>query len=172
MTTYPIAEFYSIVPTAAKGDHGDVAGEHTLVVPPSTYTNNSFGQYCVISLVDVGLNLQTQSSGVAITLQTPTLNGSSSGVNGGGVFLSHSSVTSIADTGAGGFLYFHSFTHTDIKYLIPARPSQLKIKIFPVGSTSGGIHLDDDGYLTFKFEYISAESVNMLGNEVSYNPAF
>jgi len=171
MANYPIAEYYTIVPTAAKGDHGITAGEHILNVPQSTYTNNSFGQYCVISLVDVGLNLQTQSGGVAISLETPTLNGSSSGVNGGGVILSHSSITAVVDNGT-SLLYYHTFTETDIKYLIPARPSQLKIRIFPVGATSGGIHLEDTGYLTFKFEYISAEAVNNLGNEVSYNPAF
>lgn len=152
---YPIADYYTVFP--ATGDITNFSlGESTFNVPQSTYLSNAKGHYCLISLADAAVDIETIDQPIIISLFGVNNNGGEDAV------LGHFSVTAEQ----GNTRFHHTFLKNDVKYLISARPSQIKIKTF---QEDGTILPLSTGYLTFKFEYLSKETVKMMNDESDYN---
>lgn len=152
---YPIADYYTVFPVAANITNA-ATGESTFNVPQSTYLSNAKGQYCLISLADASIDEGAVELPIVVSLQNVNNNGAEDAV------LGNCSVS--AENGNTRF--HHSFNKNDVKYLISARPSQIRIKCFQEDKTVLAL---STGYLTFKFEYLSKEAVNMMNDESEYN---
>lgn len=152
---YPIADYFTVFPSS-----GDVTnfstGESTFNVPQSTYLSNAKGQYCLISLADGAIDIESVSSPYMISLLGVNNNGGEEAIIG--------NFSISAEQGSTG--YHHTFCKNDVKYLIPARPSQIRIKGL---LENRDVFFMTSGYLTFKFEYLSKEAVKMLNDESEYN---
>jgi len=154
MSVYPIADYYTVFPSPADiVDFGD--GKSIFNIPASAYASNSKGQYCLVSLVDGSLDVDNQELPIIVALEN-VLN------NGGLGVLGNFSIA--AQQGASR--YHHTFNKNDVKYLIPARPSQLRVKCLTEDQAAFVLVT---GYLTFKFEYLSKEAVKAMNEETDYN---
>lgn len=155
MSVYPIADYYTVFPSA-----GDVTnasnGESVFNVPTSTYSSNAKGQYCLVSISDASLDVDDQELPIMISLSNVLNNG------GDEAIIATFSVTAEQ----GNTRFHHTFTNNTTKYLIPARPSQLRIKGMLEDGTASAI---TTGCLTFKFEYLSKEAVKAMNEESDYN---
>jgi hypothetical protein len=155
MSVYPIADYITIFPT-----DDDVlnagSGISIFNIPSSTYLSNAKGQYCLVSLADASVDIEDQELPIMISLSNVLNNSSEQAVIG--------SFSITAEQGNTRF--HHSFNKNDVKYLIPARPSQLRIN----GMLEDQTPLDiNTGYLTFKFEYLSKEAVKAMNEQTDYN---
>ena len=154
MSVYPIADYYTVFPSPGDiVDFGD--GKSIFNIPASAYASNSKGQYCLVSLVDGSLDVDNQELPIIVALEN-VLN------NGGLGVLGNFSIA--AQQGASR--YHHTFNKNDVKYLIPARPSQLRVKCLTEDQAAFVLVT---GYLTFKFEYLSKEAVKAMNEETDYN---
>ena len=155
MSVYPIADYYTVFPS-----NNEIVSAGTGVsvfnIPTSTYSSNAKGHYCLVSLVDASVDLDSEELPIMISLSNVLNNGASQAVIG------HFSITAEQ----GNTRFHHTFNKNDVKYLIPARPSQLRIKCMLEDQSSLDLNT---GYLTFKFEYLSKEAVKMLNEESEYN---
>jgi hypothetical protein len=152
---YPIADYYTIFPATANITNADI-GESTFNLPQSTYLSNAKGQYCLISLADGCLDEEDIDMPIVVSLQGVNNNGGEDAV------LGHFSVTAEQ----GNTRFHHTFLKNDVKYLISARPSQIRIRTFQEDKTALPL---TSGYLTFKFEYLSKEAVRVMNDESEYN---
>ena len=152
---YPIADYYTVFPAAGNITNA-ATGESTFNVPQSTYLSNAKGQYCLISLADASIDEDAVELPIVVSLQGVNNNGGEDAV------LGHFSVTAEQ----GNTRFHHTFNKNDVKYLISARPSQIRIKCFQEDKTALAL---SSGYLTFKFEYLSKEAVRIMNEESEYN---
>ena len=155
MSVYPIADYYTVFPSINEIVSAGT-GVSVFNIPTSAYSSNAKGQYCLVSLADASLDIETQDLPILISL--------SSVLNHGGTNAVIGSFSITAEQGNTRF--HHTFNKNDVKYLIPARPSQLRIKCMLEDQSSLDLNT---GYLTFKFEYLSKEAVKMLNEESEYN---
>jgi len=155
MSVYPIADYYSVFPSA-----GDVTnlgnGESVFNIPASTYSSNAKGQYCLVSISDASLDVENEDSPIMISLSNVLNNGGSEAI------IATFSITAEQ----GNTRFHHTFINNTTKYLIPARPSQLRIKGILEDGTALAVA---SGCLTFKFEYLSKEAVKAMNEESDYN---
>ena len=154
MSVYPIADYVTIYPEV--GDIINITnGESEISVPPSSYSSNAKGPYCLVSLADGCIDLSTQEEPVLIILDGVQNNGAEDAVIGSFQISAQQ----------GNTTFHHTFVKNDVKYLISSRPSKIRIK----GRTE---NLDviplATGYLTFKFEYLTKEAVALMNEESDY----
>lgn len=152
---YPIADYLTVFPAAANITNAAI-GESTFNVPQSTYLSNAKGQYCLVSLADASIDDDDVELPIVVSLQGVNNNGGEDAV------LGHFSVTAEQ----GNTRFHHTFNKNDVKYLISARPSQIRIRTFQEDKTALPL---TSGYLTFKFEYLSKEAVRVMNDESEYN---
>jgi hypothetical protein len=152
---YPIADYYTIFPLFGNVTNFGL-GESTFNVPQSTYLSNAKGQYCLISLADASVDFDSVELPIVVSLQGVSNNGGEDAV------LGHFSITAEQ----GNTRFHHTFNKNDVKYLISARPSQIRIRTFQEDKTALPL---TSGYLTFKFEYLSKEAVRVMNDESDYN---
>jgi hypothetical protein len=151
MSVYPIADYFTTFPTTAEQV---VAGESLFNVPASSYLTNAKGQYCLVSLADGAFFKATEDQPFVVIL-ADAMN------NGGDAVLGN--FATVAEHGNGN--YQHTFVpNNSVKYLIPSRPQQLRIKFKTADGTAVSF-ATGEGYLTFKFEYLSKEAVKMMNDE-------
>lgn len=155
MSVYPIADYVTIFPTS-----NDVvntgSGVSVFNLPASTYLSNAKGQYCLVSLADASIDVDSQELPIIISLSNVLNNSASQAVIG------HFSITAEQ----GNTRFHHTFNKNDVKYLIPARPSQLRINCMLEDQSPLDLNT---GYLTFKFEYLSKEAVKAMNEQSDYN---
>ena len=151
---YPIADYFTVFPTS---DDQSVTGECVFNIPASVFSSNAKGQYCLISLVDAVLHDVDEDKPVIISL--------SNVLNSNDAVVGHFDVITRHNTS-----YNHGFRENKVKYLIPARPSQLTVKT--KDSAQVAIPIISQVYYTFKFEYLSKNEVEQANNESEYNVAF
>jgi len=155
MSVYPIADYITIFPT-----DNDVlntgSGISIFNIPSSTYSSNAKGQYCLVSLSDASIDIESQDLPVMISLSNVLNNGAAFAVLAAFPISAQHSNTR----------FHHSFNKNDVKYLIPARPSQLRINCMLEDQTPLDLNT---GYLTFKFEYLSKEAVKEMNEQTDYN---
>ena len=154
-SVYPIADYYTVFPVSGNVTNFGT-GESTFNVPQSTYLSNAKGQYCLISLADASIDYSSVELPIVVSLQGVNNNGGEDAV------LGHFSVTAEQ----GNTRFHHTFNKNDVKYLISARPSQIRINCFREDKTVLPL---STGYLTFKFEYLSKNVVKMMNEESEYN---
>lgn len=158
--SYPIADYFTVFPSAS--DSTGVAGESVFNVPASTYMSNAKGQYCLVSLVDGSTRRVGEEDDPAeeafsrmIILDGVLNNGGSDAVIG----------TFDITTIQGDSRQKYGYKPNNIKYLISARPSQLRIKVIRVDGTTFDFQ---SGHLTFKFEYLSKSEVEEMNDQSDY----
>ena len=151
---YPIADYFTVFPTS---DDQGVTGECVFNIPASVFSSNTKGQYCLISLVDAVLHDTDEDKPVIISL--------SNVLNSNDAVVGHFDVITRHNTS-----YNHGFRENKVKYLIPARPSQLTVKTKDTQQVA--IPIISQVYYTFKFEYLSKNEVEQANNESEYNVAF
>lgn len=163
--SYPVADYFTVFPSADNNLHQH-DGVSVFDVPASTYMSNAKGQYCLISLVDgstrrdgeiddEGATTDEEAFSRLIILDGALNNGGSDAVIG----------TFDITTIHGSKKQKYSYTPNNIKYLIPARPSQLRIKVIRTDGTTFDFQ---SGHLTFKFEYLSKSEVEEMNNQSDY----
>ncbi len=154
--SYPIADYFTVFPSAS--DSTGVAGESVFNVPASTYMSNAKGQYCLVSLVD-GSSPETVLAAEAqprLIILDGTLN------NGGNdAVIGTFNITAMHSNN----MFKYSYLPNNIKYLISARPSQLRIKVLQEDGTAFDFQ---SGHLTFKFEYLSKSEVEEMNDQSDY----
>tara|TARA_R110002049_G_scaffold18288_1_gene70073 strand:+ start:86 stop:565 length:480 start_codon:yes stop_codon:yes gene_type:complete len=151
---YPIADYFTVFPTS---DDEGVTGECTFNIPASVYSSNAKGQYCLISLVNAGLHDVDEDKPVIISL--------SNVLNSNEAVIGHFNVITRHNTS-----YNHGFAENKVKYLIPARPSQITVKTKDIAQVA--VSIVSQVFYTFKFEYLSKNEVEQANNESEYNVAF
>lgn len=155
MSVYPIADYYTVFLTT-----DDIVnlgnGESLLNVPASTYSSNAKGQYCLVSISDACIDVETQDSPIMIILEGVLNNGGNNPVIG----------TFSITAEQGNTRFHHTFKNNTTKYLIPARPSQLRIRGI---LEDGSAYAISTGCFTFKFEYLSKEAVKAMNEQSDYN---
>jgi len=162
--SYPIADYFTVFPSAS--DSTGVAGESVFNVPASTYMSNAKGQYCLVSLVDGSTTRDGETDQASATPDEEAfsrmiiLDGV---LNNGGndAVIGTFDVTTIH----GDSKQKYSYTPNNIKYLISARPSQLRIKVIRADGTTFNFQ---SGHLTFKFEYLSKSEVEEMNDQSDY----
>ena len=155
MSVYPIADYITIFPQASDITNL-AAGESTFNIPQSTYMSNAKGQYCLVSLADASIDLESVDTPILVSLKNVMNNGGNDAV------LGNFSITAEQ----GNTRFHHTFVKNDVKYLIPARPSQLTIVTEQEDRTKLALAT---GYLTFKFEYLNKSVVNEMNTDSQYN---
>lgn len=158
MTTYPIADYVTLY--FADGLGQDLTtGRSKFTIPASTYMSNAKGQYCLVSVADAGITMETFDDTLGCILHSPKPlnNGSNAPVLASFPITSYDSANDD---------HYHSFTNNNIKYLIPARPSSIILQGI---DSNGNNRMISRGWITLKFEYLSKTSVNEINNESEYN---
>ena len=155
MSVYPIADYVTVYPTTS--DVVNFAnGESEFRVPPSSYSSNAKGPYCLVSLADGCIDLPTQDQPFLIILDGVQNNGAEDAVIGSFQISAQQ----------GGTTYHHTFVKNDVKYLISARPAKIRIKVKVEDLTE--LVIANTGYLTFKFEYLTKEAVALMNEQSDY----
>lgn len=155
--SYPIADYFTVL---ASPDDVRTTGQSVFDVPASVFSSNAKGQYCLVSLVDGSFRDNDRAQNVIISM--------SNVLNSNDAILGNFAIVARHNTA-----YEHIFIENKIKYLIPARPSQITINTFiMVGSDKFALSVDENTYYTFKFEYLSQEDVEQKSKEADYNVAF
>ena len=152
--SYPIPDYLTVFPSADNNLHQH-DGVSVFNVPASTYMSNAKGQYCLVSLVD-GSAPETTTPAEAqprlIVLRDVLNNGGNDAVIGTfNITAMHSSD-----------MFKYSYLANNIKYLMPSRPSQLRIKVLQEDGTAFDLQ---SGHLTFRFDYLSKKEVEEMNNE-------
>lgn len=152
---YPIADYYTVYLSNDNVSNFGL-GESTFNIPQNSYSSNAKGQYCLISLADACIDKDDVELPLVVCLKNVNNNGAIDAPLG--------NFTITAEQGNTRF--HHTFNKNDVKYLIGARPSQITIKVFQQDFSPQAMN---EGYLTFKFEYLSKEVVKMMNDESEYN---
>ena len=162
--TYPICDYITVFPVL-----GDIIGSEdgstsVININPAQYSSNAKSDYCLMSLADASLDHSNEEEPIALVLRNPTPqnNQAESPV------LGHFSITATSGRPpeAADIVYHHSFVPNNVKYLVPARPSQISFT-GRTSRTQSRVGFTQ-GYMTFKFEYLSKEQVNALNSQSNY----
>lgn len=154
MSVYPIADYITIFPTL--GNLSNLTnGESIFDIPQTAYMSAAKGQYCLVSIADGSLDVDNQELPIMLVLDGVLNNGGNNPV-----------IATFAITAQhNDARYHHTLINNTTKYLIPARPSQLRIRGL---LESGAVYPVVAGCFTFKFEYLSKEAVRMMSEESDY----
>tara|TARA_R110002012_G_scaffold309821_1_gene517125 strand:- start:609 stop:1088 length:480 start_codon:yes stop_codon:yes gene_type:complete len=154
-SAYPICDYVTLfggIPNV------DVSPITKFNISQAAYNSNAKADYCLISLADASLDNSSEEEPIAICLVTPSAQNNQSE----NVVLGCLAITATSGT----TVYHHQFTPNEVKYLIPARPSEIRIRGLST-QTQTDIPLSV-GYVTLKFEYLSTEQVNALNSQTNY----
>ena len=154
-TSYPICDYITLFLGIADIDVSPIT--HFLV-PQSSYSSNAKSDYCLVSLVDASFDVSSIDEPIAVCLVSPSAQNNQSE----NVVLGNLAITATS----GSTIYHHQFTPNGVKYLIPARPSEIRLRGLTT-QTKADLALTL-GYATLKFEYLSKEQVDALNSQSNY----
>lgn len=155
MNTYPICDYITIFSAITDIDVSPIT---LLRVPQASYSSNAKSDYCLVSLADASFDVSSIDEPVAVCLVSPSAQNNQSD----NVVLGNLAITATS----GSTIYHHQFTPNGVKYLIPARPSEIRLRGLTT-QTKADLALTL-GYCTLKFEYLSKEQVDALNSQSNY----
>ena len=154
--SYPICDYVTLgVSTIADVETSPITKFN---IEAAQYNFTAKADYCLISLADAAFDLSTEEEPIAIILVTPSAQNNQSA----NVILGNCAITATS----GATVYHHQYTPNEVKYLIPARPREIRIRGLST-QTATDLALVG-GYVTFKFEYLSKEQVLSLKDQTNY----
>tara|TARA_R110002012_G_scaffold235786_1_gene409530 strand:- start:55 stop:534 length:480 start_codon:yes stop_codon:yes gene_type:complete len=153
--SYPICDYVTVFPVIGDIDSGNTS---RINIQAAQYNSTSKADYCLVSLADASLDRSAEEEPVAVILVNPAPQNNQSAHP----VIGHLSIQATS----GSTVYHHSFVPNGVKYLVPARPSQIAFRgLTTETQTAVGF---TGGYLTFKFEYLSKEQVFALNEQTNY----
>jgi len=154
--SYPICDYVTLgITTIADVD---VIPILKFNIDAAQYNSTAKADYCLISLADASFTIDDEEEPIAIILVTPSAQNNQSN----NVILGNLAITATS----GSTVYHHQFTPNEVKYLIPARPREIRIRGLSTQTATAVSLLG--GYVTFKFEYLSKEQVFSLNEQTNY----
>jgi len=154
-TSYPICDYVTLFGGIADVDVTPITKFN---ISQASYSSNAKADYCLVSLADASFDISTEEEPIAMILVTPSAQNNQSN----NVVLGCLAITATS----GSTIYHHQFTPNEVKYLIPARPSEIRLRGLST-QTQTDVPLVA-GYVTLKFEYLSTEQVNALNSQTNY----
>ena len=154
-TSYPICDYVTLFGGIADVDVTPITKFN---ISQASYSSNAKADYCLVSLADASFDISTEEEPIAMILVTPSAQNNQSN----NVVLGCLAITATS----GSTIYHHQFTPNEVKYLIPARPSEIRLRGLST-QTQTDVPLVA-GYVTLKFEYLSTEQVDALNSESNY----
>ncbi len=155
-TVYPICDYITLGVTTIADI--DVTPISKFNIEAAQYNSTAKADYCLVSLVDASFDRSAEEEPVAVVLVTPSAQNNQSDH----VILGHFDITATS----GSTIYHHQYVPNPVKYLVPARPSEIRIRGYTT-QTGSDVALTG-GYFTLKFEYLVKEQVNSLDTQSNY----
>ena len=141
--------------------------QKTFNIPPSAYTSNARGDYCLVSVCDGCVNKTDVMETIVLCLKG-ALNSYNTNPKLDSIIASFSRVvgndTTEDDCG-------HLLVDGDLQYLFKQRPNQIVFETYKVDDGYTALNVGS-GVVTFKFEYLNKEAVEEQSFGEAYTAAF